>query len=86
VPHAPVLGIGAALAQPQTVAREMVVEVEHQALGPIPIVSRPFKFDEAQSKPSAPPVLGQDTDAVLADLLGLDAARIGALKASKAIA
>jgi crotonobetainyl-CoA:carnitine CoA-transferase CaiB-like acyl-CoA transferase len=82
VPHAPVLGIGAALSQPQTVAREMVVEVEHRTLGTIPIVNRPIKYDEAQPRPAAPPVLGQDTDAVLSELLGLDGKSIAALRAS----
>src|SRR6202140_4439499 len=33
VPHAPVLGVSAALAHPQALAREMVVEVEHAAIG-----------------------------------------------------
>jgi crotonobetainyl-CoA:carnitine CoA-transferase CaiB-like acyl-CoA transferase len=86
VPHAPILGVTEALAQPQTVAREMVVEVEHPKLGTIPIVNRPIKFDERQPAPLAPPVLGQHTDAILSDILGLDADRIAALKAGKVIA
>ena len=44
VPHAPILGVKEALSQPQAVAREMVVETEHQVLGKIPIVNRPIKF------------------------------------------
>lgn len=85
VPHAPVLGIGAALTQPQTAARNMVVDVEHQVLGTIPIVNRPFKFDEPQPTPAAPPVLGQHTDAVLVEVLGLSAGRIAELRASGAV-
>lgn len=85
VPHAPILGVTEALAQPQTIAREMVVEVEHKALGTIPIVNRPIKFDERQPKPAAPPVLGQDTDDILRDVLGLTAERIAELRASKAV-
>ena len=64
----------------------MVVEVEHAALGKIPIVNRPFHFDEPQPAPTAPPVLGQHTDAVLADVLGLDAERIAALRAGGVVA
>ena len=86
VPHAPILGVGDALSQPQTVAREMVVEVEHQTLGTIPIVNRPIKFDERQPAPAAPPVLGQDTDKILTEILGLDAGRIAELKAGKVVA
>lgn len=85
VPHAPILGVTEALAQPQARHRGMVVEVEHQALGAIPIVNRPVTF-EGQPTPAAPPVLGQHTDAILADVLGLDADRIAALRASGAIA
>lgn len=82
VPHAPILKLLEALDTPQARHREMVVEVEHAALGQIPIVSRPFKFDEAMPAPAAPPVLGQHTDAVLGELLGLSAARIAELRKS----
>lgn len=85
VPHAPILGVTEALSQPQTLAREMVVEVEHQALGRIPIVNRPIRFDEPQPGPAAPPVLGQHTDAILAEVLGLTAEQIAGLRASQAV-
>ena len=87
VPHAPILGIREALSQPQAVAREMVVETEHSVLGKIPIVNRPIKFaGERQPVPAAPPVLGQHTDEILRDILGLTAARIAELRAAKVIA
>lgn len=87
VPHAPVLGIGKALTQPQAIAREMVIETEHSALGAIPLVGRPIKFPgERQPPPSAPPTLGQHTDEVLAGILGYDAERIAALRAAGVIA
>jgi crotonobetainyl-CoA:carnitine CoA-transferase CaiB-like acyl-CoA transferase len=86
VPHAPILGVREALSQPQAAHRDMVVEVEHQALGTIPIVGRPIKFDIAQPKPTAPPILGQDTDSVLTEVLGLDDQQIAELRASSAIA
>ena len=85
VPHAPILGVTEALSQPQTIASEMVVEVDHQTLGPIPIVNRPIKFDEKQPTPAAPPVLGQHTDAILAEVLGLSADEIAALRSAKAV-
>ena len=67
-------------------AVRMVVEVEHAALGKIPIVNRPFKFDEPMPPPAAPPVLGQHTDAILADVLELSDERIAALRAAGVIA
>ncbi len=86
VPHAPILGITAALAQLQSVAREMVVEVDHQTLGRIPIVSRSIKFPGArQPTPAAPPALGQHSDEVLRDILGLSADRIAQLRAAKVV-
>ena len=83
VPHAPILGIQDALAQPQAVEREMVVETEHRKLGKIPIVNRSIKFPGArQPVPAAPPVLGQHTDDILTDVLELTPEQIHALRAS----
>jgi formyl-CoA transferase/CoA:oxalate CoA-transferase len=87
VPHAPILGIHDALTQPQAVAREMVVETEHPVLGKIPIVNRPFKFPgDPQPVPSAPPVLGQHTDEILRDVLGLTPEQIAKLRAASVVA
>lgn len=87
VPHAPILGIREALSQPQAVAREMVVETEHKSLGRIPIVNRSIRFPgDPQPVPTAPPVLGQHTDEILGDILGLSAEQIGELRASGVVA
>ncbi|MFM5907546.1 MAG: CaiB/BaiF CoA transferase family protein [Novosphingobium sp.] len=91
VPHAPILSMLEALHSPQSQARGVVTEVEHKALGTIPMVNRPIRFapDEdgtVQAPVTAPPMLGQDTDAILADLLGLDEDRIAALKAAGTVA
>ncbi|MET0251056.1 MAG: CoA transferase [Novosphingobium sp.] len=87
VPHAPILGVREALAQPQATERGMVVEVDHATLGSIPIVNRSIRYvDAPQPPPTAPPVLGQDTDAVLRDVLGLAADEIAGLRESGVIA
>lgn len=86
VPHAPILGVKEALSQPQAQARGMVVDVEHPALGTIPMVNRPFQFDEAMADPAAPPMLGQHTDAILAEVLGLSEDRIGELRSKGVVA
>ncbi|NGY04042.1 CaiB/BaiF CoA transferase family protein [Solimonas terrae] len=86
VPNAPILGIREALAQPQAVARELVVETEHAVLGRIPIVNRPIRFPgDPQPVPTAPPVLGQHTDEILGEVLGLSAERIAQLRDSKVV-
>ncbi len=82
VPHAPILGVNEALAQPQAKARQMVVDVQHEKLGSIPIVNRPFKFPgEMMPAPSAPPTLGQHTETILSEIVGLDSQQIATLKA-----
>lgn len=86
VPNAPILGIHDALSQPQAVARNMVVETEHQSLGNIPIVNRPIKFPgDEQPVPSAPPVLGQNTDEILRDVLGMSEADILTLRTAQTV-
>ena len=86
VPHAPVLGVKEALAQPQAVAREMVVETEHKVLGKIPIVNRSIRFPGApQPVPTAPPALGEHTEEILQGVLGLTPAQIEGLRALKVI-
>jgi crotonobetainyl-CoA:carnitine CoA-transferase CaiB-like acyl-CoA transferase len=87
VPHAPILGVREALSQPQAVAREMVVEVEHETLGRIPIVNRSIKFvDAPQPPPTAPPTLGQHTDDILRDVLGLTGDDIEKLRLDNIVA
>jgi crotonobetainyl-CoA:carnitine CoA-transferase CaiB-like acyl-CoA transferase len=81
VPHAPVLGVTAALAHPHAVAREMVVEADHPAIGPMNVVGRPIKFPGAPQRPvTAPPIFGQHTAAILRDELGYSDTEIAALR------
>jgi len=81
VPHAPVLGVTAALAHPHAQAREMVVTAEHPTAGELRLAGRPIKFPGMPQRPStAPPVLGQHTAQVLRDELGYSQAEIDALR------
>jgi crotonobetainyl-CoA:carnitine CoA-transferase CaiB-like acyl-CoA transferase len=86
VPHAPVLGVAAALAHPHAKARRMVVEAEHAAIGPMRVVGRPIKFPGAPQRPvTAPPAFGQHTAEVLRDELGYSETDIAALRESGVI-
>ena len=54
--------------EPQVVHREMLQYLPHPVAGRVPQVRSPFKFANAETLPDvAPPVLGQHTDAILAD-------------------
>ncbi len=87
IPCGEVRGIGAALSAPETVARDMVVQVAHPSAGQVPLVASPLKLDATPAAPpTAPPLLGQHTDEILGGLLGLDASRIAALREAGVIA
>jgi crotonobetainyl-CoA:carnitine CoA-transferase CaiB-like acyl-CoA transferase len=74
VPAGPVNTVPAALEQPQVVAREMVVEIEHPVAGTLKMLGSPLKLS-AQPPPASPapylrrppPVLGEHTDEILAE-------------------
>ena len=62
-------------------ARDMVKEVDHPACGPMKLVNTPVKFSHSEpSIRTPPPLLGQHTEEVLSDILGMDADEIQKLK------
>ena len=69
VPAGPVASVGEMLEHPQTLAREMVVTVEHARLGPVRSVGCPLKMSGAPPGPegSGAPLLGEHTRAVLGE-------------------
>ena len=85
VPNGAVRGLDEVFADPQTAAREMLVEVNHATLGPVKVTGVPVKLsDTPGSVRTAPPTLGQHTAAVLGEL-GYDQAGIEALVANGAV-
>jgi crotonobetainyl-CoA:carnitine CoA-transferase CaiB-like acyl-CoA transferase len=81
VPHAAVWDYAALFAHPQAAARGLRVTVRDPEGRPVDLVGSPFHIGGADlPPPSPPPLLGQDTDAVLRDLLGLEGARIAELR------
>jgi formyl-CoA transferase/CoA:oxalate CoA-transferase len=81
VPHAPVLGVTAALAHPHAIARGMVTTAEHATIGELKLAGRPVKFPGSPQRPvTAPPTMGQHTVEVLRDELGLADTDIEALR------
>ena len=86
VPCGSVREIAEVLQDEHLVAREMIQAVEHAAAGTINVLGVPIKLSETPGAVrAAPPVLGQHTDTILRDDLGLSAAEIQALRAASAI-
>jgi crotonobetainyl-CoA:carnitine CoA-transferase CaiB-like acyl-CoA transferase len=81
IPAGPINSVPEALSAPQTLARDMVVEVDHAAAGLLRLLGSPLRFD---SEPCAlrrpPPRLGEHTDDVLIGELGFDAADVERLR------
>jgi crotonobetainyl-CoA:carnitine CoA-transferase CaiB-like acyl-CoA transferase len=86
VPCGPVNDMLQALADPQTIAREMVVEVEHATLGKVSTMGLPIKFSRTPGKVrSGAPLFGQHTEEVLG-AYGFGAEEIAALREQGAVA
>ena len=81
VPCGAVRTVREALSDPQVTARHMIEAVEHAVLGSMKVLGTPIKLSSTPARVrTAPPILGQHTDAVLAEL-GLSAADIAQLRA-----
>jgi crotonobetainyl-CoA:carnitine CoA-transferase CaiB-like acyl-CoA transferase len=73
VPCGRVRPVSAAIADPQVLAREMLLTLDVPGLGPFRVLGNPVKMSAAATDaPSAPPRLGEHTEAVLRSL-GYDA-------------
>lgn len=85
LPAGPVNSFAEAFSDPQMVAREMLLHVDHPVEGKIPQIGFPVKFSATPGKITRhPPMLGEHTDEILRSL-GYDAGEIEALRSAKAI-
>jgi formyl-CoA transferase/CoA:oxalate CoA-transferase len=84
VPAGRVRTVPEALAAPQTLAREMVVDLPHPTIPDFKVAGIPVKLSATPGRPrTAPPALGEHTDRVLAEL-GYDEAARARLRAEGA--
>jgi len=85
VPCGPINDLAEVFADPHVRERAMTVEMPHPLAGSVRMVASPIKMAATPVRyRRAPPLLGADTDAVLAEL-GLDAAAIAGLRERGAI-
>ncbi|AQQ67791.1 CoA transferase [Microbulbifer agarilyticus] len=81
VPCGPINNLQQVFADPQVQARGMVVEQPHPEAGSVRTVRNPLGFSASPlAYQDAPPTLGQHTQAVLADELGLSPEQVAALR------
>ena len=86
VPNGPINNLKQVFEEPQVVARGMKIELEHPLAGRVPLIASPMKFSGTPlAHEAAPPTLGQHTDEVLRNLLGLDDVAITRLRKGGAV-
>jgi crotonobetainyl-CoA:carnitine CoA-transferase CaiB-like acyl-CoA transferase len=86
VPVGPVNDVAEILADPHVRARRLVGSFDYPGVGEFKALALPYKFlgwDNPEI--GAPPALGQHTEAVLTQLLGIPAQEISRLKSARAI-
>jgi crotonobetainyl-CoA:carnitine CoA-transferase CaiB-like acyl-CoA transferase len=82
VPHAVVRTYADVFRDPQTLARGMKLTVRDPAGNPVELVGNPVHL---HGGPTMPPRLGEQTAAVLGELLGLDADAVAVLRERKVV-
>lgn len=80
LPAAPVRTIPQVVEDPHVWEREMMVKVEDELAGEINVPGRIIKMSATPTRYGPVPTPGQHTDAILGDELGLDAAKLKALR------
>ncbi|MGB1715498.1 MAG: CaiB/BaiF CoA transferase family protein [Arenicellales bacterium] len=83
IPCGRINSIDETLNDPQVVHRQMRTQALHSSLGEINLLGSPLKLSETPGEVRrAPPVLGEDTDQVLREVLGYEDSAISALQAN----
>ncbi len=81
VPCGRINSVAEALSDEQTQARRMIETVAHPTIGDLKLTGMPYKFSATPaSLRRPPPLLGEHTDEILREELGLDATAIAALR------
>lgn len=81
MPYAAVNDVKDTLEHEHTLARGMVREVSHGECGELKVVNHPVKYGGSEvGVRSAPPVLGEHTEWVLGEVLGMDGEEIKGLR------
>ncbi len=86
VPCGAINNLAEVFADPQVVSREMVNTWQHPKANNVQLVASPIKLSKTPVRQDLPPpILGQHTDEVLIELLGLDRSSLATLRGKKII-
>ncbi len=81
VPCGPINDLAQMFQDPQVLARGLAVSMPHALAGSVPQVASPIRLSETPVEyRQAPPLLGEHTEVVLAEVLGLDAQALQRLR------
>lgn len=84
IPVMPVNSFDDVIRDPHFVSRNNVYEVEHPEAGTLTLTATPIKTDQS-FRPALAPELGQNSDEILAGILGMDNVEIAALRQDEVI-
>ena len=85
VPCGPVLSMKELAEEPSLRATGTVVEVDHPTRGPYLTVGNPIKLSESPADVVRSPLLGEHTDEVLREVLGMDTLQVDAARRDGAV-
>jgi len=86
IPMGAINSIGQVVKHPQVAARGALVEMDHPRAGKVKMVGAPVRLSETPGSVRTPaPMLGEHTDEVLRDLLGLSKDEIADLRSAGAL-
>ncbi|HYB43161.1 MAG TPA: CoA transferase, partial [Candidatus Methylomirabilis sp.] len=86
IPMGAINSIAEVVDHPQVRARQSLVEMDHPRAGKVRMVGAPVRLSGTPGSVRTPaPMLGEHTDVVLRDLLGLSREEIAALRSAGAI-
>ena len=86
IPAGPVRDLREVLTDEQLIARDMVHSLKHSTAGTVQVLGVPVKLSDTKgSVRTAPPALGEHTDRVLTEYLGLSAERVAELRSARVL-
>jgi crotonobetainyl-CoA:carnitine CoA-transferase CaiB-like acyl-CoA transferase len=85
VPCGPINDLAQVFADPHVRSRGLRVEVPHALAGSLPVVASPMRLSRTPVRHGTPPLLGEHTDEVLRNILGMQEVEIETLRREKVI-